>query len=337
MPRVPLCKLKDNANQEVTNNEPISHVETIARRIKDAKLGTQPRNIQQVEPENGQVQRKEENIPKLKKPQEHMETRRKRRCKPRKHAKQRDATEYDTDAVMDKRKAPLKVSRHHKKQRNIPNIDLRKHEVQNLREIEDRLRKTLHRKSLRFVLIDSESSEEMEEESSSYSSSSGSVFSVTNIGERFVGPPDQETEESETGAESPCVAVVDVHHEPDLHEVDSSGTDGQLEGAVGYAVKELPSARKAKGGHLNEGTEVFLAEEGALLSNSSLEGFGSQHIFKDKKNPEDFEISVAQKRKNSQLEMFDQKEIQWGQEESSDTDSEGGWDFETGGMPLLPR
>ncbi len=32
-----------------------------------------------------------------------------------------------------------------------------------------------------------------------------------------------------------------------------------------------------------------------------------------------------------------QAETHLRQEESSDSDSDGGWDFETGGMPLLPR
>ncbi len=42
-------------------------------------------------------------------------------------------------------------------------------------------------------------------------------------------------------------------------------------------------------------------------------------------------------RANTSGELLPRTEVQWGEEESSDSDSDGGWDFETGGMPLLPR
>ncbi len=131
--------------------------------------------------------------------------------------------------------------------------------------------------------------------------------------------------------------VADVH--------DNRATD-QNEEAVGGVEEELESDASKKDLVLDEETELCgISKPGySLESDSSFDGHHHNvpkawKRWKTGKNKGRNNLEMAQVRNDTVLQVEGEYSInfQWGQEESSDPDSEGGWDFETGGMPLLPR
>ncbi len=121
----------------------------------------------------------------------------------------------------------------------------------------------------------------------------------------------------------------------DVHEVVN---EEQLEGAVGGIMEEeCHPQEKDQGGYLQH-------DDIEILSDSSI---GSLHDRKPfvkgrkkrtkRRHRMHLKMQKMNKGENTHFKAKDQAKIQWGQEESSDTESDGGWDFDTGGMPLRPR
>ncbi len=121
----------------------------------------------------------------------------------------------------------------------------------------------------------------------------------------------------------------------DVHEVVN---EEYLEGAVG-GVMEADSFPQAK----DQG--VYLEhDDNEILSDSFIGSLHDRKPFvKERKkidkrrNKMHLKMQKMKKGENTHFKAKDQAKIQWGQEESSDTESDGGWDFETGGVPLQPR
>ncbi len=131
--------------------------------------------------------------------------------------------------------------------------------------------------------------------------------------------------------------VADVH--------DNRATD-QNEEAVGGMEEELESDGSRTDLLLDEETELCeVSRPGyGLQYDSSFEDHchdkpKAEKRWKIGKNKGRNLLEMAKVRKDTvlQVEGEDTINFQWGQEESSDSESDGGWDFEIGGMPLLPR
>ncbi len=131
--------------------------------------------------------------------------------------------------------------------------------------------------------------------------------------------------------------VADVH--------DNRATD-QNEEAVGGVEEELESDGSRTDLLLDEETELCeVSRPGyGLQYDSSFEDHchdkpKAEKRWKIGKNKGRNLLEMAKVRKDTvlQVEGEDTINFQWGQEESSDSESDGGWDFEIGGMPLLPR
>ncbi len=121
----------------------------------------------------------------------------------------------------------------------------------------------------------------------------------------------------------------------EVHEVVN---EEQLEGAVGGIMEEeCHPQEKDQGGYLKH-------DDNEILSDSSIGSLRDRKPFvktrkkrNKRRNRMHLKMQRMKKDEKTHLKVKDQARIQWGQEESSDTESDGGWDFETGGMPLRPR
>ncbi len=331
MPRIPLQKLKIDGKQEGTQEE-VTHVGAIAKRIRNARIKRQQLSV--VEDDHNDTDQARNTETNDQKTKLCREKRQELKRSPPVKDKAADVMDQTTDTLVSKCGSIFhKGTKKKQKQQNRLNADLGEQEMKKLREMDVRLRKALNRKSLRIVLIDSDSSEERKQSSDSDLSCTSVCHTQDDGKKPQIITKDNACAEDIRETEGPHQVAVDVHHGL----VDSSSDDEQLEGAVGGFVEELPIEKEAEGGHLNEGAELFFPEEGINIvsSDSSLETFGSQKSslinggFIRAKHIEAIEMMKAVKGKVAQTEM------KWGEEESSDSD--GGWDFETGGMPLLPR
>ncbi len=135
-----------------------------------------------------------------------------------------------------------------------------------------------------------------------------------------------ESSEDGAGVGGMIEIAVDVHHGGS-----SVDDESELEGAVGGLVKGNGNNTMENSPDSDEECLTFTKQNRNLtLGDSSSES--------------DIELDSLEWRKknrkkieNIHTERMEQTGLQSGEEESSDSDSDGGWDFETGGMPLLPR
>ncbi len=336
MSRVPLKKLKGDTKPSGTEGNEMSHVDVIAKIIMNARIERQQVNEQEDDQTDAQeAQNMKEDTGKLNKIQKYFKTLKNRKGE----LKRNPDVKIKGKSVMQEGRRTFMGKAQRKKGNQLKgvNVDLKTKDMQQMQQIQARLRRKYKRKSLRVVLIDTDSSEERGQSSDSDSHSSFECHSTED--DKMAAPTRKHNMSAKdidiTGAGGPTEVAVDVHHGPE-----SSGDDEQLEGAVGGFVEKV-----AEGGHVNEVAEVFFAEEGfnIVSSDSSLDAFGSQKstVIKGKsrmkKHLENIEMRKVAQGKSSKADTFDKRGVQWGLKESSDSDSDGGWDFETGGMPLLPR
>ncbi len=339
MPRVPLHELKPGMkNKEDANKNTQCHVGTIAEKIQNAKRGRKPAADELMKEGH---KREKRNLFKIL-------MRKKRKVKANKKT-EGDKTLQDFTQLA-------------AKMRNMEGTGLTRREKIQIRRIESRLRKVHDRQALELTPADDSVSEETSEELSSDTEST----SIGSSHRGFVAAHgDMEITEvsSEVDGGGEINVAVEVHQ----------GDEEELEGAVGGVMKEeiLEGAvggvmeeeilEGAVGGVMEE--EAPIARERAakageacvfveqaqheILSDSSI---GSDHTaqkVKDwfKRNDSRNEINERRnqlkmknmRRKDTRCKDMEESEVLWGEEESSESDSDGGWDFETGGMPLLPR
>ncbi len=187
-----------------------------------------------------------------------------------------------------------------------------------------------------------ETSEELRSDSTCNSESSEVVSDIDNH-KNVSG--DASSTEQEAGGRFNIVA--DVHHEDNEDELEGAMggvmEEGELERAVGNVTDKDTHCPTRQDFHLHATFSEHETNE--FISDSSIKSDPlnvSQRLkkwTKKKKRGNKQQTGTKKVTKNGAQRgnVKHQTKMQWGQEESSDSDSEGGWDFETGGMPLLPR
>ncbi len=127
----------------------------------------------------------------------------------------------------------------------------------------------------------------------------------------------------------------------DIHnEFATGGDEAELEGAVGGVREEDFTWEQTS--HPGEVFEMPASDHMTSESLPESDHFKTSEFVQDwigrLHNKQKVNTNKEEKGEHFIANITDfneEKMIQWGEEESSD--SEGGWDFETGGMPLLPR
>ncbi len=192
----------------------------------------------------------------------------------------------------------------------VGGTDLSKKEQKQLRKIEKRIRRALKRKIFKGDPILDSSNEETSPTVSSDSSSQKTCDEISA----------SEQDSFDEGSRFEITA--------DVHQVVSDDQD-ELEGAVGGVEENVENTEKI--------ALIELEQREMISSDSSSDTQRKVLTWMEKNKGEEAKPRRFRKLRTFQVGEFAPEEIQWGQEESSESDSEGGWDFETGGMPLLPR
>lgn len=238
--------------------------------------------------------------------------------------------------TLDESETLENVSQLAQKIKHLRNVNLNRKEEAQLRKIEDRLQKLLERKLLGPESIQSDSSEE-----TSPAQSSGLCSDTDDSDAVVKATADMSTMGGESLAEFDTghrfQMTVDVHQEAALDDED------QLQGAVGGVIED-PFCDTVSGVlFLEEENRLFSTKQVSheMYSDSSQEDDHSENsrklkgLFQRKEGMNKMKMLKFKQGKIARTKHQPIKEVRWGEEESSD--SEGGWDFETGGMPLLPR
>ncbi len=307
MPRVPLQILKGTRGNQALRDEPVSHVGTISKRIIAARAKTHKYDggkgnmadtmNTQFPNEAARKRKHRRNIQFAR----HKITKKNKRHKPV-HKAQPEGLDLSSQNTIPEKKAMFKQ------------FDLDRKEQKSLNEIEHRLRKTRGRKSLRFVLIDGDSSELSSTTSGTdFSSDSEMHGTVTDVSSeaREVTDKDSQVMGAEIGVGFEVCA--DVHKEPESHDED------ELEGAVGGLVEAGPVAARKKTKPNTTDVGIETASDSSFESDHS----ETKRAFK----PWFGKTQKIYNLKIEQLNKFetDSSGVKWGQDERSDSESDEGW------------
>ncbi len=341
MPRIPLRKLKANKNgkHEIHNvpDKPESHVGTIAKRILNAKMGKGKaidKNITVKNMIGTDVAAQNENTDKIR----------------RKHP------EYNEGKKLHK------IMKMAEKMHHMGDLVLTRIEKRQLTKIYFRLEKLTKETHLDTSATESDTSETTPDSCSHSSSqpeaeeylSSVAVDKLSEVDGRLdmhttvdedcgedqyegaMGGVFQDVEDSscEIDAEKNFVVIADVHF--------CRGED-EIEGAVGGVVEEPLDRTSSRNSFLSEET----GKHNAVMVGCQIDSDSSIEFDHPKQSKRWIRWRKGKHNENI-LKLVNvikktvpqgEEGFQWGQEESSNSDgySDGGWDFETDGKPLLPR
>ncbi len=298
MPRVPLVKLKPDINKGNINNQPQSHVGTIAKIIGNTKRSKRQAEEDHTKENDVEIEISEENV----------------------------APEMDTGSQKHVDNFRLEqVTESFDNLRQVLGEDLNRREWMQMRKLEKRIRNVIKQRTTE----DSLGEETSESLNSDYSCdtdvSNSQEFSDVDSPDLLMGELS-----NEFCAGNRLNVVVDVHQE--LNE-------DKLDGAVGEVL-----GKKQEKEEETEKTSLF-----KFKGHSGYETFpkraknhkATSHMVKTwlernkRENEMESRRQIEGKFSGDIVEYHG--DMQCSLEESSDSDSEGGWDFETGGMPLLPR
>ncbi len=312
MPRVPLHKLKSGHHQVVdVEKGPNNHVGTFANRIAKSKMGKRqakrenvkstPRAKRAGRANNGTTEMDD----KLNSVQNKGAT--------LKHKKVKMSEQAAEMREMGDSKIPSHVSGMLHNIRHMKTLNVNRKQRKQLEKIESLLEKFHKAHKLRQS---AEESSRLSGDSNCDTETSEGEYDV-EVSLKDMALRDISNELDEGGRNE---ITLDVHNEEGEEE---------LEGAVG-GIGELYHHQDT---NMNTYTEEDKNDSDSSLESDQFETHRLTRSWSQSKH-------TQQKRKRSPVEKgitLSKQEIQWGEEESSDSDSEGGWDFETGGMPLLPR
>ncbi len=349
MPRIPLQKLKANKNGQCEDqnvqDEPKSHVGTIAKAIRNAKIGkgqVSDRNITEQDFMGTDKNVNNQNVDKIR----------------RKHPEH------------NKGKKLLKIMKISVKMDHIGDFGLTKMEKRQLKQITSRLEK-LHRdmqegstttesdtsNTTLTASCQSSLQSEAEECMNSVAISKKTTDKLFEADDKLDVPTtaaedcDEEQFEGAMGGvfyeveDSSCESDAEKNFEV-IADVHCGRGDDQIEGAVGAVVKESMTETISRDPIVDEETRIHHASMAGyqIDSDSSIEFDHHKQSKKWKRwrmgKHKENNLKLGKIRKDTipQGTGENQTKFQWGQEEeSSGSSSDGGWDFETGGMPLLPR
>ncbi len=318
MPRVPINQLK-NFQGQGNAHKPVSHVTTLAKRITNGKRQRQnpddfAENAFDTQNQRNAKLEKEPTIKRKIQLSNFWTT-----IHPRRHKIVQRVRPTRRRVMGKKYLKALKIKR---KTFDVEHFDLHKREQTNLRKIERRLREVYQREGMRFVLVDSDSSNSSEfETGSDVTRPDLDVETDTSI------LNDENVQVMDVGDAVRVEFDAEVHHEPE--------SDEELEGAVGGVVEEPLGRARDAALHFNKKTEMNPADldvEIASDSSSEYDHSNTKRVFKG---------WFGRRRKCESLKMGQLKKletgpagIQWGKDERSDSDSDKGW-MNDEGTPLL--
>ncbi len=306
MPRMPLAKLKGDFKIENTIGEPVSRVKTIAKRIQEARMGKNQTDL-----DFDAVPPKDASVPalqaKVKQPEVMIKTMRRERG--RKELVRRSTLSTETN----------------KRMMGVKNFGLGKREVMSLKDIEKRLRKVHDMKNLKFILIEGDSSD-LSESSTSTVDADFKCIETSESDSDMPCDPWHEAQRDCFEMDTVPVARVEVH--ADVHqELDS---DHELEGAIGGLGEDVAAlTQKSRGLHTEQNSDI--------ASISSVENYGSgirNSLFAGSDGA--YWIKMVEGKKFIPCdERTDTIAVQWGEDQESQGSSDGEWEQDCAGMPLL--
>ncbi len=323
MPRVPLNKLKGDNEHQDSDEEPISHVGTMARRIVEAKsVHQQLENIA-----DDSSQGKQHGM--LGKSKTFL----KHKTKKKKHvdfAEAKHSMQFQTKESIGRGKSHMKMTTNQVE--NILSLDLSRRDMKQLQKIESKLQRKHKGKKLQFVLVECESSDEITQKQNSDGSSDSDtqLDGTTRVKKYLHEMPAINTSSANTSEEVNVIVSADVHQDMD-----------SMEGAVGGIVEPPPVEKSwEKIWHLRADDEakqqkgnipVFASDSSEELHSCNTARTG-KGWYTTRREDQTVEMKILNKHNSGGK---GKTQVKWGQEEKSESDSDGWWQSDDDDLSLL--